>query len=311
MNATIALNNSLHDALWLDHELGGMSMKKVGNEQGTLVLIKSLYHSLSKAEQKIADEVLTNPDNVVYSSVTDLAQKANVGETTAIRFCRKLGFRGFQEFKLALAQDLVTPIQHVHGKIEETDDIRTICQKITSYNTQALEDTRSLLQVQELEKAASAMIRGRKLYFFGVGSSGITACDAKYRFMRLGFNTECATDSHIIAMNCALTTPEDVVIGISSSGSTKDLVDAVRIAKDNNAYVICLTNHARSPITTYADAILLTSSRETPLQGGAFSSKLAQLHVLDILTTIVAMRQKESAFESLKTTAQSVLDKMY
>lgn len=286
-------------------------MKKVGNEQGTLVLIKSIYNSLSKAEQKIAEEVLNNPDNVVYSSITDLAQKANVGETTAIRFCRKLGFRGFQEFKLALAQDLVTPIQHVHGEIEETDDIRTICHKITSYNTQALEDTRNLLQVHELEKAANALIRGRRLYFFGVGSSGITACDAKYWFMRLGFNTECATDSHIIAMNCALTTPEDVVIGISTSGSTKDLVDAVRIAKNNNAYVICLTNHARSPITTYADAILLTSSRETPLQGGAFSSKLAQLHVLDILATIVAMRKKESAFECLKTTAQSVLDKLY
>lgn len=274
-------------------------------------MISSIYNSLTKAEQKVADAVLSNTETAVYSSVTDLAEMADVGETSVIRFCRKLGYRGYQEFKLAVAQDLVSPTENVHGRIEETDDIELISKKITSYNSKALVDTQTLLDESQLQKAMEAFIKGRKIYFFGVGSSGITANDAKYRFMRLGFDVDYASDSHIIAMNSALVTKEDVVVGISSSGSTKDLVDAIRMAKKNGAYVICLTNHARSPITQYADAILLAASRETPLQGGAFSSKLAQIHVLDILSTLVAMEQKEHTLSSIEKTAKSVLEKMY
>jgi DNA-binding MurR/RpiR family transcriptional regulator len=286
-------------------------MKKHNNGGSPLVMISSIYNSLTKAEQKVADCVLSNTEETVYASVTDLAEMAEVGETTVIRFCRKLGYRGYQEFKLSVAQDLVSPSENVHGRIEETDDVQTISMKITSFNSKALVDTQALLDESQLQKATEALIKGRKIYFFGVGSSGITADDAKYRFMRLGFNVDCASDSHIIAMNSALVTKDDVVIGISSSGSTKDLVDAIRIAKENGAFVICLTNHARSPITNYADAILLASSRETPLQGGAFSSKLAQIHVLDILSTLVAIRRKEDTFSSIEKTAKAVVEKMY
>jgi DNA-binding MurR/RpiR family transcriptional regulator len=286
-------------------------MKKHNNGGSPLVMISSIYNSLTNAEQKVADYVLSNTEATVYSSVTDLAEMAGVGETTVIRFCRKLGYRGYQEFKLSVAQDLVSPSENVHGKIEPTDDVETISKKITSFNSKALVDTQALLNKSQLQKATEALIKGRKIYFFGVGSSGITASDAKYRFMRLGFNVDYASDSHIIAMNSALVTEDDVVIGISSSGSTKDLVDAIRIAKSNGAFVICLTNHARSPITNYADAILLASSRETPLQGGAFSSKLAQIHVLDILSTLVAIQRKDDTFSSIEKTAKAVVEKMY
>jgi DNA-binding MurR/RpiR family transcriptional regulator len=290
---------------------GRTKLKKYTITASPLVMISSIYNSLTKAEQKVADIVLSKTEETVYASVTDLAEMAYVGETSVIRFCRKLGFRGYQEFKLTLAQDLVGPTDNVHGRIEERDDTQTISKKITSYNCKALTDTRDLLGETELHRAAEALIGGRKIYFFGVGSSGNTAADAKYRFMRLGFNVDYASDSHIIAMNCALVSQEDVVVGISTSGSTKDLVDAIRIAKENRAFVICITNHARAPITHYADAILLASSRETPLQGGAFSSKLAQIHVLDILSTLVALRKKEQTAVSIEKTAKSVVKKMY
>nr|WP_313778374.1 SIS domain-containing protein [Paenibacillus larvae] len=100
-------------------------------------------------------------------------------------------------------------------------------------------------------------------------------------------------------------------LGISSSGSTKDLMDAVQIAKANGDLIICLTNHARSPITHHADVVLLVAAKETPLQGGAFSSKLAQIHVMDILSTAIAIRQKDHTYTALEKTAKSVLDKLY
>lgn len=277
----------------------------------TLLMIKSTYGALSNAEQKVADAVLENAEMTVYSSITDLAEMARVGETTIIRFCRKLGFRGFQEFKLAVAQDMVSPIQQVHGKIEEQDPIETIAHKIMSYSLQVLQDTNQLLSNVELEKATEALLRGKRLYFFGVGSSGQTASDAQYRFMRLGFDAHCASDSHIIAMNCALLTEDDVVVGISSSGSTKDLVEAIRLAREHGAFIICITNHARSPITSHADAVLLAAGREAPLQGGAFASKLAQIHVLDILSTVVSVKSNGMTFTSIERTAKAVLDKLY
>lgn len=290
---------------------GKTFMKKYSNGTSPLVMISSIYNSLTKAEQKVADIVVSNTEETVYSSVTDLAEMADVGETSVIRFCRKLGYRGYQEFKLAVAQDLVGPSDNVHGRIVETDDTAMIVKKITSYNNKALTDTQNILDEKQLQKATEALIKSKKIYFFGVGSSGITAMDAKYRFMRLGFNVDSATDGHIIAMSASLATKDDVVLGISTSGSTKDSVDAIRIAKENGAFVICITNHARSPITHYADAILLASSRETPLQGGAFSSKLAQIHVLDILSTLVAIHSKEQTTAAIEKTAKSVVEKLY
>ncbi|WP_045518419.1 MurR/RpiR family transcriptional regulator [Neobacillus niacini] len=274
-------------------------------------IIKSTYNSLTKSEQKVADIILEGAKESVYSSVTDLAEKAGVGETTIIRFCRKLKYRGFQEFKLAVAQSLSNVDIQIHGEIAESDHLDVIAKKITSQNASALQDTIDLLEAPTLEKAVEAILKARKLYFFGVGSSGYTAGDAKYRFMRLGYNVDKATDAHIIAMNAALAGKEDVVVAISSSGSTKDIVDGVRIAKENKALVICITNHARSPITNYADVILLSASKETPLQGGAFSSKIAQLHLLDILTTITGLRAKERSFKAIEKTAKAVLNKMY
>lgn len=277
----------------------------------SIAMIHSILPSLSNAEKKVAQAFLENPSKTVYSSVTDLAEAAQVGETTVIRFCRKLGYRGFQEFKLAVAQDLVSISQQVYGKIEEDDPIDVICKKMTAFSTQAIEDTLSLLQESQLQKATDALIRAKRQFFFGVGSSGITAQDAQYHFMRLGFDAHAASDAHIIAMQCSLMTPSDVVLGISTSGSTKDLVDAIKLAKENGAYVICLTSHARSPITSYADAVLIAASKETPLQGGAFASKLAQIYVLDILTTIVSLKQRASTLEALSKSAKSVVDKMY
>jgi DNA-binding MurR/RpiR family transcriptional regulator len=276
-----------------------------------LLVIRSIYESLSTAERKVADTVLEDPQATVYSSIMDLASTASVGETTIIRFCRKLGFRGFQEFKLAIAQDMVSPSQQVYGKIEEHDSIATILQKILAYNLQVLQDTNELLDHAQLTLATDALLRGRRLFFFGVGSSGKTAEDAQYRFMRLGFDAHFAADAHIIAMNCALAGHEDVVFAISSSGSTKDLVDAVRIARDRGAFVICLTNHARSPITSYADVVLAAAGREGPLQGGAFASKLGHIHVLDILSTLVSVRSQGQALASIEQTAKAVLDKLY
>ncbi|WP_438348600.1 MurR/RpiR family transcriptional regulator [Paenibacillus sp. FA6] len=287
-------------------------MSKVSRDgSNTLLMISSLYNSLTRTEQKIAEIIKLDPEKIVYGTLTDLAEMAGVGDTSVLRLCRKLGFRGYQEFKLKLAQELVHPIHNVHGEIDENDDMSTMAEKITTENMLFLQNTLALLDMRELQLAVEAILHANKLIFVGVGSSANTAADAKYRFMRLGFDSLLVTDSHVMAMTLALAKKDDVVFAVSTSGSTKDLVDAVRIAKENGVFFICLTSQAKSPLTQYADAVLLSSSKESPLQGGAFRSKITQIHVLDILTTIIAVQSKERTMSAIERTSKAVSDKLY
>ncbi|MBO0991762.1 MurR/RpiR family transcriptional regulator [Bacillus sp. SD088] len=286
-------------------------MNKLNHSISPDVMIASIYKSLTKSEQKVADIVKGHLKESVYWSVSDLAEHADVGETTVIRFCRKLGYKGYQDFKLSLAQSEAVSNQKQQGELEETDSIDFLARKVTLDNSETLQSTLKLIQTEHIEEASKAIINGRKIYFFGVGASGIMAQQAYYRFMRLGFNVQFATDSHIISMNCAMAEKRDVVVGISTSGSTKDVVDAIEIAKENGAYVICITNYIKSPITKFAQVVLLTSANEGPLHGGAFSSLISQMHILDILTRYIETQRKEPSMEALKKTAKSVSDKLY
>jgi len=287
------------------------NVRKLNNSSNTLLMISSIYSSMTKAEKKVADAVQNNPHEAVLATVTDLAEKAGVGETSVIRFCRALGFRGYHEFKLSVAQDLVNMPNLINGEIEDDDDVTSIARKLTMNNENVLKSTLDLLNINNLNKAVEAIVGANKIYIYGVGSSGITALDTHYRFMRLGLNVEAQRDSHIIAMSAALVKQGDVILGISTSGSTKDLVDPLKQAKSNGAYVICFTSHAKSPITNYADTVLLVPSKEMPFQGGALSTKIAQMHLLDIVSTLVSNSIKSDALDSIKKTANAVADKLY
>ncbi|HEY8362173.1 MAG TPA: MurR/RpiR family transcriptional regulator [Tissierellaceae bacterium] len=280
-------------------------------QNGVILKIRSVYNSLTKAEKKVADYVLENAENVIYFSITELAEKCGTGETTIVRFCRRIGLSGFQEFKLNIAKEIVEPETSIHENISFNDTLDILVQKVTTENTMALSNTVKLLSMGELEKAVDAMVNARKIQFYGVGASGYTALDAKYKFMRLGLNVDANLDAHIQAISAVNLTCEDVAVGISFSGSTKDTVETCRLAKEAGAKVICITNYARSPITSVADIVLLTSAKETPLRSGALTSKIAQLHILDILYTAVAVKLKDKAIQELNKTAKAVLEKLY
>jgi DNA-binding MurR/RpiR family transcriptional regulator len=291
-------------------------MKKKTSIKGnanTLLTISSLYSSMTKAEKKVADTVLNDPEAAVHYTVTDLSEKAGVGETSVIRFCRSLGFSGYHEFKLSIT---VTVLNAVNAETEEEaeeegDYPLSIMNRVTAIHTKVMADTRALLDPKSLMQAAEWLLSGKRVHFIGVGSSGITAQDAYYRFMRLGLPVTVQQDAHIIAMSASLLGKDDIVFGISTSGSTKDLVDPIKKAKASGATVICLTSHARSPITQVADAILLVPTKESPLQGGALSTKIAQIQAIDMLSAIVESLSRERTSEAIMKTANAVADKLY
>jgi len=283
----------------------------INHFQSGIAHIKNSYSSLRPSEKKVADYILENTEKTIYLSVSELSNLAGVSDSTIIRFCKNIDLKGYQELKLFLAQDLVTPVENINESIELNDTLETIIHKISHSNKIAIEETMGIIDLNQLKKAIDALLIADKIYFFGVGASGITGHDAKYKFMRIGKNVDCYTDTHLQAMSASTLKKKNTVVGISHTGSTKDVVDSCRIASESGATVICITAHKRSPITKVSDIKLLIAARELPMGSGALRSKIAQLHILDILFTGVALKQNQKTIKYIEKTARSVLDKLY
>lgn len=274
----------------------------------------SVYNSLTKSEKKVADLVLKDPNKAVYNSISDFADESGVGDATVLRFCRKIGFKSYQAFKLSLVQELSNQnneiVSTLNVELKEGDSLEEIVYKTLNINVSALNETLSLLDLKELEKAIDSIISAKRIHFYGVGVSGITAQDAVNKLTRIGLNAASFMDIHMQMMQASLLGPDDVAIGISFSGSTKDTIEVLNIAKEAKTKVISITHHARSPITKISDVVLLHGSKEGPLQGGALSTKMSQLMVVDVLYNAIFIKMREKAVKNKKITSRAILEKL-
>jgi len=286
--------------------------KDTNVSSGGLARIRSAYPGLTPTEKRVADYCLQHPEEIIYLSITQLGERCGVGEATIIRFAQAVGFSGYQALKLALALELSSRQDSGGGGTLAPDDsMETLIDKITAMNASALQDTSRMVHPRTLEKAVEAIIKAGRLFFVGVGTSGITALDAQSKFLRIGMLAFASSDAHHQLMAMAHVGAGDVCVGFSHSGSTKDTVDCMKLAKGNGAFTIAVTDAFKSPITEFADIVLLTSSAEDPLQGGSMRSKLAQVHMIDLLYTGVAHRLGKKVVELKKKTALSVVDRLY
>lgn len=274
--------------------------------------IRTYYPSLTRSESKVASCVLERSHDLIYLSVTELAEFAGTGETTVMRFCRKIGFKGYQDFKLALAQDQTVrrpyELQHQEGlPDQEPDMIQTVYEAMVNI----LNSSVGLLDREQLELAVDVLDQAGYIQFFGVGSSGITALEAKNRLLRMGRRAEAVADSHIQAMMAVTMGPGDVAFGISVSGSTLDTNDMLHKAKQNGATIVAITNYAKSPITSIADIVLLTAGKEAPLEGGSIGAKISQLFIIDLICEGLARKNLDRTKQMKEKTARAVIERSY
>lgn len=264
-----------------------------------------MIHIVKAAERNIGDYVLLNPEAVIHMSISELALRASVGESTVIRFCRALGYEGYQEFKLRVAQDLVEPVEYIHENISFDDSIEDLT--IFQTNIKAVEDTMRSLDRGMVEVAAKALADAREIDLYGAGYSSFTALDGKLKFTRLGLTADCYGDGHLQVVAAASLRAGDVAIGISHSGSTKDVVDSLAAARHSGAVTIAITNFSPSPLTKIADIVLLTASPDTPSGGEVLTSRIAQLCVIDVLAVAVAVG--DSCLEFIRKSSETVKSK--
>lgn len=277
-----------------------------------IVLIKAHYNTLRTSEKKIADYILNHPDTIIYSSITTLAKEVSVSETSVIRFCKSLGFNGFQDFKINLARQLAVPRQQIDEDISKYDDTATIINKVTTANINAIQETIQFLDPAKIDQAVQAIAGTSRLEFYGVGGSGAVAQDAQHDFFKY-INGSCIayTDSHMQAMSASTMSPGDVAVGISHSGATKDIVESLEIAKKAGATIIGITGGMSNRITEICDISLQIVSREQHYRPGLMSSRLAALTILDILATGVAFSDPEHTMQVMEKTNAALKTKKY
>ena len=292
-----------------------MAMKEVRVDPvkvpGSFVRLQGAYSGLRAAEQRVADFILKHPDELIYLTVTELAERTNTSESTVVRLCQKIGYKGYQEFKIVLARDLVEPETEIYAAIESGDDLATVKSKVFQANGQALRDTIEVLDDEQLERAVDALSAARRIDVYGVGGSGPLALDAYHKFLKLGLQAIALSDGDLMAMSSALLGKGDVAFGISHTGASRDVTDALSRARGNGATTICITHRSSSPITKVADVVLVTAAKQTAFRSDASSSRIAQLTIIDTLYVGVAHKNHDRSLDMIERTRDATASKRY
>ena len=278
-------------------------------EQSFWDMLRAKRDSLTKSGAIVADYLMQHAEDAQYLSISSLAKSCGVAEATIFRFCRSLGFQGYNEMKIALAKATATA-SPVALKLEPGVDTQTLCNHAYTMAVEALNATRNVLDPEAIDHAATLLQRARQVYCLGQGGSQVLAGDIWARFSMLSTKFRTAGDSHLQLVTASLMTPEDVVLFVSYSGATRDMLETLRTAKAAGAKIILLTHYEDSPGAKLADVVLLCGAQESPLDSGNIPIKVALLYVAEVLVLRYTMDDPQNVMDAQDRTSEALAVKM-
>lgn len=259
------------------------------NDPSYIEIIKLKYNALSKAEKKIADFILSTGFSVSEMTLSELAKTAGVSDPSVVRFTKALGFKGFSDFKNHVLLDIgkerssAQTDKFIDLNFSQSDTFDSIPEKVVSSTISGLQDTMKIFNYEAFKHAVNAIVSANRIEVFGVGNSGSIALDFVSKLVRIGLNANYYADNHLSQLSTVSLGEKDVAIAISHSGSTIDVVDTLRIAKEAGAKTIALTNYKAAHISSYADVELLTGDHETTFYSETMISRISLLAIVDML----------------------------
>ena len=284
-------------------------------QEDYLTKIRSAYNQFTKAEKKVADYILDSPNKVLFMSISDLAEACNVGDTSVFRFCKTMNVKGYQEFKMMLSLSMRSGSEEINTGEERNitleDNISDLAKKVLSENVASIEETYSLIDLKQMTKAMDLLSEKKRIVFFGCGASMLTAMKAMNKFLRIEPKVYCAQVVNMQLMLSATMGPEDVAVIFSYSGETRDTVMIAKSAHESGAKTIIITRFAKSPLTEYADIILLCGANESTLQGGYTSAEISQLFLVDVMYSEYYRRHYKKCKANYEKTSQAIADKVF
>lgn len=258
-------------------------------------LLRSKQDSLTKSGRIIAGYLTQNAQQAQYWSISVLASQCGVAEATISRFCRALGFDSYNEMRIALARANASVEQPVGEELAPGINTATLCRHAGALAVKAINDAASASNPEAVDRAAALLQRAKQVFCFGQGSSQLLANDIWARFSALSTKFHTAGDNHMQAITASLMAPEDVILFVSYSGATRDMMETLRLAKANGAAVILLTHSPDVPGAALADVVLPCSAAQSPLDGGSLPAKIAMLFAAEVLVLRYTVDNQELA----------------
>ena len=273
-----------------------------GEIMSCIFKIKEGFNSFTNTEKKLANYILKNKEEVVNLSAQELSDKADISPAAVVRFSKTLGYKGFTALKVDLAKDRDERENDTSVIISEDDSINDIIRKVKVSNTSSIDETIGLLNVDTINNIVEAMVNAKRIYLFGIGASGIVAMDLQQKLLRINKNSLYQMDPHTQISSSVHITNEDVAIGISYSGETKEVNTPLKIAKENGAKTIAITRYNKNSLSKIADYSVYLPNDEKELRVGAITSRIDALTIVDILYLGVAKNDFERTKRDIKKT---------
>ena len=277
-------------------------------QSSLLARIAASLAQLRKSERAVAELVLAQPNEVLHLSIAELALRVGTSQPTVARFAAALGFTGYKEFKLRLAQSLASGVPFVHQDVGPDDALELVAPKVFDRTIGALINVRNHFDTAQLKRAVKILARARRIDCYGIGNSGIVALDAQHKFFRFGVPAVSYTDTHTMGMAATVLKRGDAVVAISASGRTTDMLGSVEIALESGAEVIAITAGG-SPLARLATVTLYADVPEDPEIYAPMISRLAHLAIIDVLCVGVALALGPALVKRLERAKQTLRDK--
>ncbi|NHA67880.1 MurR/RpiR family transcriptional regulator [Phycicoccus flavus] len=285
-----------------------MTSSPADGSPSLLVRLRGLRPSLSPAEDRVAEQVLADPGAASDLTISELAVAASTSETTVLRFCKRLGLRGYPQLRLALAAAGAGPRSATAPStdISAGDSVDDVITKVAFADASAVEETAQTIDRDALSATAAAIAAAGRVDVYGIGASALVGMDLQQKLHRIGSMCFSWNDPHIALTSATLLRPGDVAIGISHSGTTTETIEALALARERGATTVALTNFPLSRLAADADHVLATAARESSLRSGATASRIAALTVVDCLYIAVAQHDLPRAEEAVEGTRRAV-----
>ncbi|MFD2189516.1 MurR/RpiR family transcriptional regulator [Pistricoccus aurantiacus] len=267
--------------------------------------IRTRLEELNRSERKVADVIMKDPGAATGMSIATLAQKASVSEPTVNRFCRSFETKGYPDFKIKLAQSLAGGTPYVSRSIDPDDDAKGYGDKIFGATIAALDDARRALDPKLIERAVDYLIQAKQISFFGLGASGPVAQDAQHKFFRFNLPVMAYEDVLMQRMVAAACHTGDVIVIISYTGRTRELVEIAELARGNGAVVLGITAPG-SPLAAQCTESLDVITPEDTDVYMPMTSRMIHLALIDVLATGVTLRRGEGFLDHLKKIKDSL-----
>lgn len=272
--------------------------------------IRAHYDAMTQVQKRIADFILQNPEFVVKGSISDLASATNVkSEASIVRFYRTLGYDGFKDFKIQIAQELAGQVfYHSSEDIKMTDSVDEIKRKVFSGTITCATECMRRNDVQDYERAAELILNADHVILLGYGAASAIAQYAQFRFLELGIHAHFSPDPHMNAPILAHPNENTLIICISKSGETLDLLRPLQQLPEGVCKVLSITNSEDSSLTALSDVVIATHTDGINYLTDAMNTRTVQMIVVDTLFSIVSIKGGRDAQSRLLETRKAFYD---